>query len=67
MKCRKPDLLARLLSEKGISPSDSVMVGDTKGDIDAGSVNGMHTVGVAWGYGSMEELAGADEIKDRLP
>ena len=67
VKCRKPDLLARLLSEKGISPSDSVMVGDTKGDIDAGRVNGMHTVGVAWGYGSMEELVGANEIKDRLP
>lgn len=67
MRYRKPDLLARLLSEMGISHSDSVMVGDTKGDIDAGSVNGMHTVGVTWGYGSREELVGADEIKDRLP
>ncbi len=67
MKYRKPDLLARLISEMGISPSDSVMVGDTKGDIDAGNVNGMHTVGVTWGYGSREELVGADEIKDRLP
>ena len=67
VKYRKPNLLAHLLSEMKISPSDAVMVGDTKGDIDAGSVNGMRTVGVTWGYGSMEELAGADEIKDRLP
>lgn len=66
-KYRKPDLLALILSKNGISPEDSVMVGDTKGDVDAGAANGMRTVGVTWGYGSREELAGADEIKDSLP
>ena len=62
VKYKKPDLLARLLSELGIDPSDAVMVGDTKGDIDAGKVNGVYTIGVTWGYGSREELSEADEL-----
>jgi phosphoglycolate phosphatase len=62
VKYKKPDLLARLLDELGVSPSDAVMVGDTKGDIDTGKANGVHTIGVAWGYGSREELSEADEI-----
>ena len=64
VKYKKPQLLAHLLQELKIDPADAVMVGDTKGDIDAGKANGMHTVGVTWGYGTREELAGADEIAD---
>ena len=64
VKYKKPQLLAHLLQELKIDPADAVMVGDTKGDIDAGKANGMHTVGVTWGYGTREELAGADKIAD---
>ena len=62
MKYKKPDLLGRLLSELGVVPTDAVMVGDTKGDIDAGKANGVYTIGVTWGYGSREELSEADEL-----
>ena len=62
VKYRKPDLLARLLDELGVDPADAVMVGDTKGDIDAGKSNGLYTIGVTWGYGTREELSEADEI-----
>ena len=62
VKYKKPDLLARLLAELGVDPSDAVMVGDTKGDIDAGKANGVHTIGVTWGYGAREELSEADEL-----
>ena len=62
VKYKKPELLARLLCELGVEPSDAVMVGDTKGDIDAGKANGVHTVGVTWGYGAREELSEADEL-----
>ena len=62
VKYKKPELLARLLGELGVEPSDAVMVGDTKGDIDAGKANGVHTVGVTWGYGAREELSEADEL-----
>lgn len=63
-KYRKPELLARLVRDLGIDPKDAVMVGDTKGDVDAGAANGMTTVGVTYGYGAREELAAADFIFD---
>ena len=62
VKYKKPELLARLLKDLGVDPSDAVMVGDTKGDIDAGKTNGVHTIGVTWGYGAREELSEADEL-----
>ena len=65
IKYKKPDLLARLLKELNVDSSDAVMVGDTKGDVDAGKANGLRTIGVAWGYGSREELAEAEEICER--
>jgi phosphoglycolate phosphatase len=61
-KYKKGDLLARLLAELGADASDSAMVGDTKGDIDAGRENGMLAMGLTYGYGTREELAAADCI-----
>ena len=66
VKYKKPDLLAHLLATHAIDPSDAVMVGDTKGDVEAGRANGLYTVGVTWGYGSREELENADELKEKL-
>lgn len=64
VRLKKPDLLARLLSDLGADPAEAVMVGDTDGDIAAGRANGMATVGVTWGYGAREELAAADRVFD---
>ena len=66
VKYKKPELLAHLLATHAIDPSDAVMVGDTKGDVDAGRANGLYTVGVTWGYGSREELENANELKEKL-
>ena len=73
-KYKKPELLAKLLGDLGIDPKDAVMVGDTKGDVDAGRANGMATIGVTWGYGTPEEASAADfvfasafEIAKNLP
>ena len=60
VKYAKPDLMARLLRELAVDPADAVMVGDTAGDVDTGRRNSMTSIGVAYGYGSREELAGAD-------
>ena len=67
VKYKKPDLLAHLLATRAIDPSDAVMVGDTKGDVEAGRANGVYTVGVTWGYGAREELENADELLEKLP
>ena len=57
-------LVARLLGEEGLDPSESVMVGDREHDVIAARRNGLRCVGVAYGYGSRAELtaAGADFI-----
>ena len=64
VKYKKADLLAKLLADLGVSANDAVMVGDTKGDVDAGQANGLATVGCTWGYGSREEVAAADRTFD---
>ncbi len=60
----KSELLAEVMKLNGIDPADAVMVGDTKGDVVAGEAAGMYTIGCTWGYGTREELEGADEIYD---
>ena len=61
-KFKKPELLAKLLKDLGVDPAEAVMVGVTKGDIDAGRANGLATIGVTWGYGTAEEVASADMV-----
>ena len=63
-RLKKHELLTRVMAERGIDPGDAVMVGDTQGDVDAGKAAGLYTIGCTWGYGSREELEGADEIYD---
>jgi phosphoglycolate phosphatase len=47
-------------------PTRTVLVGDRSFDIDAGRDMGICTVGVTWGYGSLDELRthGADHLAD---
>ena len=58
----KADLLRRVMAARGIAPADAVMVGDTRGDVEAGKAAGLYTIGCTWGYGTREELEGADEL-----
>ena len=60
----KAELLAEVMRQRGIDPADAVMVGDTKGDVKSGAAAGMYTIGCTWGYGTREELEGANEIYD---
>jgi len=60
----KAELLARVMTDRHIAPEDAVMVGDTKGDVDAGRAAGLYTIGCTWGYGTRAELEGADECRD---
>ncbi len=60
----KTHLLAHLLTETGHNPADCMMIGDRKHDIIGAQSNNITSVGVLWGYGSLEELqhSGADRI-----
>lgn len=63
---RKPDPAPLLLasSETGVSPANSIYVGDAARDIDAGRAAGMFTIAAAYGYINEENPAswGADHI-----
>ena len=66
-KFKKSELLAKLLKDLGVDPAEAVMVGDTKGDVDAGKANGMATIGVTYGYGTPDEVSSADYVFASAP
>ncbi len=61
----KVTLLAHVAATEGFDPEHAIMIGDRAQDIRAARLNGARSVGVLWGYGVREELAGADAIVDR--
>lgn len=62
----KSETLARALTATRIPPERTTMIGDRRHDIEAGRLHGTHTIGVTWGFGSLEELRAAapDHLAD---
>ena len=60
----KPELICHILERHALSPSDCVMIGDRRFDVEGAHVNGVRALGVLWGYGTRAELqdAGADGL-----
>lgn len=58
----KAVLLAHLAATEGFDASRATMIGDRSHDLRAARANGARAVGVLWGYGSAEELSGADAV-----
>jgi phosphoglycolate phosphatase len=52
----KSELLGQLIAREGLDPARSVMIGDRASDVLAAAMHGVRTVGVLWGYGSVQEL-----------
>lgn len=52
----KTDLLQFILDETGFNPEKCIMIGDRSFDIMAAQNNDISSIGVLWGYGSLEEL-----------
>lgn len=61
-KMRKPELLAYIMRELGVTSDDCVMIGDTVNDFEAAEKNGMESVAVTWGYGTPAEREQATRI-----
>lgn len=62
-----PGMLQTAMRETGVTPAETVMIGDTTFDIEMGVAAGCRTIGVTWGYHEPRELiaAGADTMIDR--
>lgn len=60
----KSDIIKYALDVNNIAPKEAVMIGDRKHDIIGAKSNGVHSIGVLYGYGDIQELqtAGADDI-----
>lgn len=60
----KTELLAHALATTLAPPHRASMVGDRHHDIEAAHANGVESIGVTWGFGTLEELdaAGAGAI-----
>jgi phosphoglycolate phosphatase len=58
----KARLIRRNLETLGVPPERAVMVGDRASDVDAARRAGTAAIGCTWGFGSEDELAGADRV-----
>ena len=58
----KAETVRTALGHVGGPPA--VMVGDRMHDVDGAHANGIPIVGVTWGIGDADELAGADALVD---
>ena len=54
-----PDMLERAMTETGVPPDCTVMIGDTTYDVEMARHAGTYAVGVAWGYHDPRELQAA--------
>jgi phosphoglycolate phosphatase len=55
----KAGIIAHALARYGLEAEQSLMVGDRGEDIAGARVNGLRAIGVAYGFGSRQELASA--------
>lgn len=56
----KSEIIAHVLHEQGIAASDAIMIGDRKHDLIGASNNGIASIGVTYGYGSVAELSACE-------
>lgn len=55
-RANKAELIAHILQQQNISPSDAVMIGDREHDMIGATRNGVPAIGALWGYGTGKEL-----------
>ena len=58
-RTKKGEVIAYALETYHLDPAETVMVGDREHDVRGAAENGIPCIGVLYGYGSREELAGA--------
>lgn len=59
-----PAMLEAAMADLGVTPEQTVMVGDTRFDLEMAAAAGAAFVGVPWGYHRPEQLQGAETVLD---
>lgn len=62
----KAELLEHIMAQEGLKSAQTIMIGDTRFDMEAARANNLTAIGVLWGYGERSELetAGAHYLVD---
>ena len=54
-----PSMILQAMSDVGVAPADTVMIGDTSFDMHMARAARVHGIGVLWGYHPVSELGAA--------
>lgn len=54
-----PSMIFQAMTDAGVTPENTVMIGDTSFDMDMAAAAGVRGVGVNWGYHGAEKLGNA--------
>jgi phosphoglycolate phosphatase len=57
-----PSMILQAMSDVGVAPADTVMIGDTSFDMHMARAAGVHGIGVKWGYHPVSELSDAAHV-----
>lgn len=57
-----PSMILQAMAETGVTPENTVMIGDTSFDMEMARSAGVRGIGVSWGYHPVAALSGASEI-----
>lgn len=63
---KKSEVISYVLEENQLRAGESLMIGDRKYDVEGAKECGLDSAGVLVGYGSAEELSGADYVCSSL-
>jgi phosphoglycolate phosphatase len=59
-----PSMILQAMAETGVTPQDTVMIGDTSFDMEMAAAAGVYGIGVGWGYHSYHRLEKARVLID---
>jgi len=57
---KKADYVKNLMNKYQLNKKETIIIGDTEGDILAGKENSIYSVGITWGYGTETDLVKAE-------
>jgi phosphoglycolate phosphatase len=55
----KVELVGYVLQQRSLDPSRTIMIGDRARDVESGRAHGTRTIGVTYGFGTLEEIVAA--------